>query len=186
MVKQLSCPGCGGQVPIPNDSSALSATCPYCGSSIILTNRYNIRIDETYTDSAKIVESNNSVIKLSMRLNEEEVKRQHEDREKRQVFSVLLIVSLGIIIVLALNNLHKEHIGMISAGNYKDYLNTSYKTVTEELKAIGFKNINTVDLDDAGFLKKADNVTKISIKGDSEFTKSDYFWPDDPVVITYH
>ena len=52
---------------------------------------------------------------------------------------------------------------------------------------MGFENIETIDLDDAGWFKnKKDTVKMVSIGGKTNFSSSDYFSKTDQVIISYH
>lgn len=55
-----------------------------------------------------------------------------------------------------------------------------------QLEALGFENIETIDLDNAGLFTKNGSVASISINGDSDFSKEDYFFITDKIIITYH
>ena len=52
---------------------------------------------------------------------------------------------------------------------------------------MGFTNIVTVDLDDAGLAFWNDGKVKsVSIDGNDSFEDINYFYPDDKVIIKYH
>jgi hypothetical protein len=77
--------------------------------------------------------------------------------------------------------------GKISAGSYEDYEGEHYEAVVEQLKALGFENISCVDLDDSGVMFwKSEKVESVSIAGDTTFSKGDYFFPDESVIVKYH
>ena len=79
-----------------------------------------------------------------------------------------------------------------------DLIGDNYLEVKEALEAYGFTNIAFVakkdlktDLKQGLFFKETNDfedgeVEKISINGDTEFSKNDRFLPTDRVVIVYH
>lgn len=80
-----------------------------------------------------------------------------------------------------------DEAGLISAGSYEDYEGENYEAVIEQLETLGFENITTVDLNDAGIaIWKTNKVDSISIGGDTTFYSSDYFEPDVTIIIKYH
>ena len=78
--------------------------------------------------------------------------------------------------------------GKVQIGTYcKDFVGQNYETVVNELKARGFTNIETFDLDDAGWLTNRENTIKaVSVNGKTFFYGYDYFNLTDKIVITYH
>lgn len=79
-----------------------------------------------------------------------------------------------------------EAMGKISVGYHSDYEKENYQFVITQFEDMGFTNIETIDLDDAGFRKKEDTVATVSIGGITDFSDDDYFDLSDRVVITYH
>ena len=63
-----------------------------------------------------------------------------------------------------------------------------YKDLTDDLKEKGFNNINYDIIDDLiiGFLKSDGEVEKVTINGDSDFSKGDWILSDSEIVISYH
>jgi len=77
--------------------------------------------------------------------------------------------------------------GKITAGNYEDYKDENYEAVVEQLETLGFENITTIDLDDAGVaIWKEDKVESVSIEGDTTFYDNDYYEPNVKIIIKYH
>ena len=76
---------------------------------------------------------------------------------------------------------------VIRVCNCEDYIDEKYEAVVEQFEALGFTNITTIDLDDAGLaFWKAGKVKSISIGGDTSIVSDEYFDKNDPVIITYH
>lgn len=81
----------------------------------------------------------------------------------------------------------EEQAGKINIGSYYDYEEKNYEFVIAEFQALGFEDIDTIDLDNAGLFKnKADTEESVSVNGNSKFTWRDYFFTTDKVIITYH
>ena len=56
-----------------------------------------------------------------------------------------------------------------------------------QFEELGFDNIVTIDLDDAGlFWNKDGTVESVSTAGNSSFESIHYFYPTDKVIISYH
>ena len=114
---------------------------------------------------------------------------------------LIIIILLGLTLVIAAlsYSLHKDareeakriqseiKSGKITAGNYENYDDEDYKAVKKQLEALGFTNIELIDLDDSGVLFwNNGDVEAISIDGKYNFTSKDYFYPDAKVIIEYH
>ena len=77
--------------------------------------------------------------------------------------------------------------GKISAGSSSDYEKEKLDAVVAQLEALGFTNIETIDLDDSGLaFWNNGKVASVSINGDDSFSNDDYFFPTDKIIITYH
>lgn len=149
------------------------------------THNYN----RTYVkrDEARIRESES---REKVRLKELE----YEDRQQKRAVKVLaVIVALSVlvgVVVWISSAIHKgvsESKGMITAGNHYDYEEENYEAVVKQFEEMGFKNIVTVDLDDSGIaFWNNGKVESVSIDGDDDFEETDYFYPDDKVIIKYH
>lgn len=102
-------------------------------------------------------------------------------------FGIALLVPLCILLGSSINKWTAERQGKISAGFSKDLVGEDYKTVDAYLRAAGFTNIEIIDLNDSGLaFWKNGKVAAISIGGKTEFESTDYFYPDTPIVISYH
>ena len=86
-----------------------------------------------------------------------------------------------------MNDYVSKNQGKIRAGFYRDYLNQKYEVVEEQIKAAGFTNIEIINLDDPGFLgSRKGKVQSVSIAGNSHFESSNWFFPDDIVIISHY
>lgn len=70
----------------------------------------------------------------------------------------------------------------------KRYLGRGYQQVMQELSDAGFTNLVTEAQKDLkhGWLNRNDSIARITIGGQSQFEKGDWFKPDAIVRLTYH
>lgn len=166
--------------------------CPYCGQKFLIddgkieyTIKKNIYINKTITNTNKNID------------DAEIIKALTEVKEKRNGWIAMILCCVFIIVCFGLlfymDYIEKEEIqqaveaGKISAGYYGDYTEQNYEAVVKQLKILGFHNISTIDLDDAGFMIwKCNKVESVSIGGNASFQTDDYFYKDENVIITYH
>ena len=194
---KLRCPNCAGTLDIKLDDNEY-IFCPYCGEKFLVEDG---KKEYTFTQNVNIkkdININKNISHTQRNIDEAEVIRaKTESREKK--FSWLGGAALGLIWVLCIGSLffmgfaedraEQKAIdsGKISAGSYEDYEGEHYEAVVEQLKALGFENISCVDLDDSGVMFwKSEKVESVSIAGDTTFSKGDYFFPDESVIVKYH
>ena len=68
-----------------------------------------------------------------------------------------------------------------------EFEDQNYRTVLEQLKALGFTDIELIDLNDGGlFNYREDLVKSVSIGGNSNFLPTDWFYTTDKVIISYY
>ena len=192
-IKPIKCPSCGA--PLDIKRGADTCECLSCGCMFAIDNgkleyTYNkniyIRNDTTYTE--RYIE------------DADVIRARTEEKEKKRawigswigwsIYAVIMAALIGWALVSCHNEEQKEKqaiaSGMISAGYYQDYLEKDYKGVVAQFEAAGFTNIQTIDLHDAG-IRFWDNgeVVSVSVGGDTQFSRSDYFSPDTKVVISH-
>ena len=194
---KLRCPNCAGTLDIKLDDNEY-IFCPYCGEKFLVEDG---KKEYTFTQNVNIkkdININKNISHTQRNIDEAEVIRaKTESREKK--FSWLGGAALGLIWVLCIGTLFfmgfaedraeqkAVDSGKISAGSYEDYEGEHYEAVVEQLKALGFENISCVDLDDSGVMFwKSEKVESVSIAGDTTFSKGDYFFPDESVIVKYH
>ena len=114
-----------------------------------------------------------------------------EDKSEKMITIVLTVafVCFFIIIMFSLiseriDRKEKEDRGMITAGSYSDYKKENYETVKKQFEAMGFYNIEVIEVKDINPLNNG-KVTNISINGNSSFSSSDYFYKSDKVIIEH-
>lgn len=192
-IKPIKCPSCGA--PLDIKRGADTCECLSCGCMFAIDNgkleyTYNkniyIRNDTSYTE--RYIE------------DAEVIRARTEEKEKKRdwIFLVSFFLVMSLIATLCFVWAHilgkneekkiedAKNSGMICAGYYEDYLEKDYKGVVAQFEAAGFTNIQTIDLHDAG-IRFWDNgeVVSVSVDGDTQFSRSDYFSPDTKVVISH-
>ena len=185
-VNAYKCQNCGANITSNMLINSKASFCPFCGQQFHISD----------VDEHIIVDKNiniNKSININKRtVNEAEVIRAKTERLSDRLWFVFfalfcLLVFLGFRYI-SLEERKAELEGKVKVRtSSEDFIGKNYTAVIPQLKAIGFENIETVDLNDAGwFNNKADTIDTISINGDSNFVASDYFFITDKVVIVYH
>ena len=184
----LTCPKCHANLKVDGEHGKVF--CQYCGTPIYIDDEVN-RTEHTFrtVDEAKIsqIMANHD---LEIRKLE---KKEKDDKSFWKHWSIIMIVLLVFLLICCVaedwdkvSYYVKEKQGYIKVENPKDYKGESYKTVITKLETLGFTDITTIDLDDAGLFKKADDVVDITINGVADFKKGDLFKSSDKIIITYH
>ena len=65
------------------------------------------------------------------------------------------------------------------------YKGQNYKIIEKEIEAKGFTNIELLPIETVDEDTKKDCIIAVSVGGDSSFGYSDYYYPDDKVIISY-
>lgn len=186
---KLTCPSCNGSLDIKIDDRNY-IHCPYCGQMFSVddgkreyTINQNINITKNITHTQR-------------NINEAEIIKAKNEATETKICVFLLIIFVGLIIlgftyIVRNGSIETEdsamESGKISAGASYEYEETDYEAVVEQLKLLGFTNVTSVDLKDAGLaLWKNGKVVSVSIDGDTSFGSNDYFYPDAVVIVTHH
>ena len=184
---ELTCRNCGSLLEVEGKI----AVCPSCGTRSFLD-------DENRTTTHNVVHIQRDEASLreidrqeKIRIMELEYKERKEKRDKKigLLCGVGIPVTLLVVILLAfgLNKWISESQGKISAGNYKDYVGKNYQAVVQQFEEMGFTNVVTIDLDDAGWdFWNDEEVESVTIAGDRRFESTNYFYPDAKVIIRYY
>lgn len=185
-LKQLKCPSCGAGIEMDLKGRD-TVFCPYCGNqfsiddgSINVTYTYNYNEHKRFTDDAAVERE-----RRKDRANE----RDHKEMQWLMLIAVFCIVlALAIPFISEINNKKKTSIGMIQVGQSSDDMEgKDYHAVVAQLESAGFKNITTIDLDDTFIIiRPSDTIESVSIGGKTNFNSTEYFYPDTPIVISYH
>ena len=185
-LKQLKCPSCGAGIEM-NLKGRDTVFCPYCGNqfsiddgSINVTYTYNHNEHKRYTDDAAVERE-----RRKDRANE----REHKEQKGLFLFFVFCMLFLFAFAIFSeIGNQKKADLGMIQVGqSSEDMEGKDFHAVVAQLESAGFKNITTVDLDDAIIIvRPSDTIESVSIGGKINFSSAEYFYPDVPIVISYH
>lgn len=178
----MKCPSCGGDLTV--DASGRDYIfCNYCGKQIYLDNdkrtinlNHNIRIEKRVHNR---ITNDAEIIKAKM--------KDREDRRPWIMMVICLLIPFIILMTMQINGGISRSQGKIQAGFYRDYLNQKYEVVEKQMEAAGFTNIEIIDLNEPGlFGSKKDKVHSISIAGNSSFDSSNWFFPNDKVIISHY
>lgn len=181
---KLSCPNCNGILDIEIEDKKY-IYCPYCGQKFFVDDE-----KEEYTIN-KNININKNVSLTNRNIDDAKIL---EIKTYAYIMAGLLILSiLGFLFLMSLGIIDSlkakisENQGLISAGSYEDYEGENYESVVKQLELLGFTNIETVDLNDAGIaIWKSNKVESISIGGNKSFSTNDYFESNVLIIITYH
>lgn len=194
-INSLKCPECDGILNMEIEGRKF-VFCPYCGNQMELDDG-----NREYTIN-KNININRNINNITRNIDDVEL-------TKAKAATIQFIVSFGVLAFIAIITIcfslvksageKKEHArheraiewakeeGKLSVGDSADYVGISYKTAVKKLNALGFNNIETVDLGDDGLWKnKKDSIDTISIDGNIQFDEDDFFYPEDKIVIMYH
>ena len=133
---------------------------------------------------------------------EDEDKMISDDEEKMSKYElkttlIIITVCFGVPLLLGLffglilpscTNFANESAGMVQVGMSQiEFESENYKTAVAHLEAVGFTNIELVDLNDSGLAFWTDGLIKeVVIDGKASFDSDDWFDPDARIVIIYH
>ena len=192
-IHPIKCPSCGA--PLDIKRGADTCECPSCGCVFSIDNG---KLEYTYNKNTYV---RNDTAYTGRYVDDADVIRARtEEKEKRRAWIgswigwSVLAVAMATLIILGIVSGHNESekekqaiaSGKISAGYYQDYLEKDYEGVVAQFEAAGFTNIQTIDLHDAGIrFWENGEVVSVSVDGDKQFSRSDYFSPDVKVVISY-
>ncbi|MCR5402451.1 MAG: hypothetical protein K6E91_01350 [Butyrivibrio sp.] len=199
---KLECPYCHS--PLNVKPKKQKVICDYCGSVFYVdddTIRISKNIHRTVRDEGEIHRANaeRDIKMAKLRFKQE----KHRNKIRLILLGVILYIAISLFFAMMelfeggyeivddffykhkVENMAEE--GMFSAGNSRDYINENYKGVVSQLKAAGFKNVKKVNLNDVFFLSDENSkVVSVSINGNSDFVRNDFWDGSEKVVVTYH
>lgn len=194
-LQKLNCPNCDAHLNMELTKESNYIFCPYCGQQFHIDNG-----KREYTVN-KNININKNINHTKRKIDETEIEKAKASAKEMKNASILIaflftlmIGCFGISVLFGeLENRKAERAiqeaeqqGKLKIGAPSDFKGQNYEAVIAQLKALGFDNIETIDLDDAGLFTKDGSVASISINGDSNFTKEDYFFTTYKIIITYH
>ena len=192
-VSAMICPVCKGQLELDPNSSNNSVQylrCPSCGTYVAVTNE-NVKTN-IINKTIRMTKENIDHTKIA----KYEYKKYRDQYNWKLIgklyLALILFFILFILLISQIDKNEKKHIkiaqeqGLICAGNPNNYEGKHYKEVKKQLEDMGFKNIETLALHDAESDEERNKIVSVSINGRTSFKYSDYFNPEDSVLITYH
>ena len=199
-VSAMICPVCKGQLELDPNSSNNSVQylrCPSCGTYVAVTNENvktniinkTIRMTKENIDHTKIAKY--EYLKYRDQYGWKLMGKLWKLIGKFCLVLILFFI-LSILLISQIDKNEKKHIkiaqeqGLICATNSDNYKGKHYKEVEKQLEDMGFKNIETLKLHDAESDEERNKIVSVSINGRTSFKYSDYFNPEDSVLITYH
>lgn len=194
-LQRLSCPNCNASLNMELTKESDYIFCPYCGQQFHIDNE---KREYTFNKNINI---NKNINHIKRKIDETEIEKAKVDAKESKYFflfgALFLILGFGSLGIMALDEKYEawkaekviqeaEQQGKLKIGSPSDFKGQNYESVVAQLKALGFVNIETIDLDDSGLFTKDGSVASISINGDSDFAEEDYFFTTDKIIITYH
>lgn len=182
---ELRCPFCNAGISL-NVKGKKNVFCPYCGGQIFIDNNEHIYtykinksefIHERYTNDADMYRE----------------KRKYKENKRTDLIFIGFVVVLVLLcfapyVQTWLYENRQINNGMVKVGQSSSEMEgKNYRTVQEELRSAGFKNIVTINLDDAiFFIQDSETIESVSIGGETYFGADEFFDPKDTVIISYH
>lgn len=208
-VIEIKCPNCSAQLKTSSDRRMLF--CEYCGTRIILDDGV-VRSEHTENININNTQKHVNEAKLQRLEYEREIRNQKLEEEKKKkesakrfgiVFSIVLVIAIAFGSLAYYMNQNKSikkmnqqiENGLINIGYSSSSLRgRNYKTVKANLEALGFTNIELINLNDRGLgdmifgnsSKEENTIARISVNGIESFSKYDCFNADDQIIISYH
>ena len=187
----LNCPKCGGKLSFNGNRTLMF--CAYCGTEIFLDDEVK-RSEHTYTyrkiDEARIKEAEVEKDIHYMNLDYKEREQKRDNKLILIYFGIMIALFIFAMLMVFHYEKREEKLkaqGKIQAGNSSDYEGKKYKAVVSQFEAMGFTNIETIDLEDDIFLVRPNSTVKnVSIDGNNCFSVDDFWEPNAKVIITHH
>lgn len=158
---------------------------------------WRTKLDQVYS-KAKILFENTSDFEKIQKMYEGVSKKTKQNKIKSFIPFILGgILVLTIIIIIAVNASKGSNDGgdlPVPDGYIKtemssdDMIGENYEDMIIYFESLGFENIEIRELADliTGWITKDGDVESVSINGDTDFSKNDYFPEDAKIIITYH
>ena len=124
-------------------------------------------------------------------------KRFFKGDGKKQTIKGVIIGAVSVIVIFALamfgirlyKNQQINARKIIIGYNSEHVIGMDYETVVAKLKERGFTNVSPQIMEDIESYDDANRVgviTEVSVNGESIFSPTDKFFPEDEIIITYH
>ena len=118
-----------------------------------------------------------------------------QDAKRRQILIkaviafivVMFVIILVVVINSKISNSTKISQGYIYVDNPDKFVGNHYQKVVKQLEAMGFENVETDDLNDAGiYSNNPDEVDNVTFNGIEAGESGGYHHKSDAVVVHYH
>ena len=181
---KVVCENCGGNIEINNLShiNNQEVTCSYCGATYIANAKHSIigALREVELERVKDLQKKES--------SKAEWEFKDKQEERKLNTKMLLGYVIFMVIFMLVLNFESNPTGVKITVDQSDFKGENYKIVKEKLTDMGFKNINTEKVADLkfGILSSEGDVKEVTINGDNDFKKDDYFDEQSIIKIYYH
>ncbi len=200
----IQCPHCGAKMEVESDRK--EAFCTYCGGKMLINaapvvvavdnkNDINDKINnKRSTDNKKVAENSKT-----SKTNKKTVNTKTNKKKDFSEIAAIIIVGIFVCVSLIYLGTHggksdtptkdNSNAGKIQVGiSASNCTGKNFKEVIRNLKSAGFTNIKKDVIADVvfGLITSDGEVEKVTINGKSSFSSSDWFSPDDQVVVTFH
>lgn len=176
-LKKFTCENCGGSLKVNSLSHIKNqeVNCQYCGAVYILNAKYSKLGAKLEVELDRIREAEQKDATKA----EWEFKDKQEERKLNTKILLGLAIFIGIsMLALSVGAYFESNpMGVKITVDQSDFKGENYKIVKEKLTDMGFKNINTEKVADLkfGILSSEGDVKEVTINGDNDFKKDDYF-----------
>ncbi|EGO9940321.1 hypothetical protein ABHA52_13530 [Enterococcus faecium] len=187
-LKKFTCENCGGSLKVNSLSHIKNqeVNCQYCGAVYILNAKYSKLGAKLEVELDRIREAEQKDATKA----EWEFKDKQEERKLNTKILLGLAIFIGIsMLALSVGAYFESNpMGVKITVDQSDFKGENYKIVKEKLTDMGFKNINTEKVADLkfGILSSEGDVKEVTINGDNDFKKDDYFDEQSIIKIYYH
>lgn len=187
-LKKFTCENCGGSLKVNSLSHIKNqeVNCQYCGAVYILNAKYSKLGAKLEVELDRIREAEQKDATKA----EWEFKDKQEERKLNTKILLGLAIYIGIsMLALSVGAYFESNpMGVKITVDQSDFKGENYKIVKEKLTDMGFKNINTEKVADLkfGILSSEGDVKEVTINGDNDFKKDDYFDEQSIIKIYYH
>lgn len=211
----VKCPECGADLPVEEGRKQIF--CSYCGSKIIITNENEYIYRHVNVAEIKQTESEQKIRLKELELEENAENRSRKGRIVAYIIALIFVVigAICFIVDSGLFGMYSIFIGGIIAmftylsgdeskkryyevrmrrankikltDSAVSYEKKDYRIVQQAYLALGFKNINLVNLKDlrTGLLIRAGMVQEVTINGE-EPKENDWYDSDSTITIFYY
>lgn len=192
-LQQQKCSNCGALLDLDVEDTRI-AFCPYCGGKYLFDDgKTEHTINENVSKNINVTKTVHNLYTDEVELLKEKNKDKNKSFNRMLICISVCVAFLAIIVGLLWGGISKsikqreiEEKGLISAGNYRDFVDENYQDVEAQLKAAGFTNIELVEVADDYLEEERGKVKSVSIGGKTKFKKRDYFSSDTKVIISFY